>query len=64
MRTLISIGSIAVASLTLNFVPVQPAQAVSLVSNGDFNTNNVATGTSGYTGGPGGTLNLTPAAWL
>jgi hypothetical protein len=51
MKTLLSIGSIAVASLALNLTPVQPAQAVNLVSNGDFNLNNVAAGTSGYTGG-------------
>jgi hypothetical protein len=40
MKTLLSIGSIAVASLALNLMPVQSAQAVSLVSNGDFNLNN------------------------
>jgi hypothetical protein len=51
MKTLLSIGSTAVASLALNLTPVQPAQAVSLVSNGDFNFNNLATGTSGYLGG-------------
>jgi hypothetical protein len=36
MNTLLSIGSIAVASLALNLTPVQPAQAVNLVLNGDF----------------------------
>jgi hypothetical protein len=37
MKTLISIGSIAISSIALNLMPVQPAQAVDLVLNGNFN---------------------------
>jgi hypothetical protein len=50
MKNLISIGSVVVGSIALNLIPVQHAQAVGLV-NGDFNTNNVAAGTSGFLGG-------------
>jgi hypothetical protein len=49
MKTLISIGSIAIGSIALNLMPVQQVQAASLVSNGDFNTNNVTD--SRYLGG-------------
>jgi hypothetical protein len=49
MKNLISIGSIAVVSLALNLVTFQSAQAASLVSNGDFNINNVTN--SRYLGG-------------
>jgi hypothetical protein len=41
MKTLISIGSVAISSIALNLIPVQPTQAASLVSNGDFTQNNV-----------------------
>jgi hypothetical protein len=49
MKNIFSIGSIAVSSLALNFMPVQQAQAVNLVTNGGFAQNNV-TGASAYLG--------------
>ncbi len=49
MKKLLSIGSIAVSSIALNFMPVQQAQAVNLVTNGGFAQNNV-TGASAYLG--------------
>jgi Protein of unknown function (DUF642) len=49
MKNLLSIGSIAVSSLALNLLPVQQAQAVNLVVNGDFTQNN-ATAASAYLG--------------
>jgi hypothetical protein len=37
MKNLISIGSVALGSIALNLMPVQQAQAVDLVLNGNFN---------------------------
>jgi hypothetical protein len=52
MKALFSIGSISVASIALNLIPVQQAQAVNLVLNGNFTpatatTTTVAFGTFG-----------------
>jgi hypothetical protein len=44
MKTLISIGTIAISSIALNLIPVQPSQAVTFV-NGDFSPN-ITTSTS------------------
>jgi hypothetical protein len=41
MKTLISIGSVAIGSIALNLLPVPQLQAASLVQNGDFTQNNV-----------------------
>ena len=62
MKTLLSIGSIAVASLALNLTPVQPAKAVSLVSNGDFNINN-ATASRLLGGANNGVSAATATGW-
>ncbi len=62
MKTLLSIGSIAAASLALNLTPVQPAQAVSLVSNGDFNINN-ATASRLLGGANNGVSAATATGW-
>jgi hypothetical protein len=51
-KALLSLGSIIVGSIALNLMPVQPAQAVNLVSNGTFTGATVNGGTSpGYTNG-------------
>jgi hypothetical protein len=43
MNKLLSIASIAVSSIALNLMPIQQAQAVELVTNGDFSLNNLTT---------------------
>jgi Protein of unknown function (DUF642) len=49
MKKFLSIGSIVVSSLALNLISVGQVQAVNLVTNGDFTTNNV-TAASAYLG--------------
>jgi hypothetical protein len=58
MKKLLSIGSIAVSSLALNFIPIQQAQAVNLVTNGGFAQNNV-TGASAYLGNTSNDVTVT-----
>ncbi len=58
MKNILSIGSIAVASVALNLMPIQQAQAVNLVVNGGFNQNNV-TAASAYLGNVSNDITVT-----
>jgi hypothetical protein len=60
MKKLLSIGSIAVSSIALNFLSFGQALAVNLVQNGGFAQNNV-TGDSAYLGNT--TNDITVSGW-
>ena len=59
MKHLISIGSIAVSSLALNFIAVGQVRAVNLVQNGGFQNGVISSSNPGNTNGP-----VTTSAYL
>jgi hypothetical protein len=66
MKNFLSIASIAIGSISLNLMPIQQAQAVELVRNGDFSLNNLTaaapTGVTNPLGAKAGTT-ATAAYW-
>jgi hypothetical protein len=63
LKSLFSIGSIGVSSIVLNLMPIQQAQAVELVRNGDFSINNLtAAAPTGVTNPLGATAGMTATA--
>jgi hypothetical protein len=63
LKSLFSIGSIGVSSIVLNLMPIQQAQAVELVRNGDFSINNLtAAAPTGVTNPLGATAGTTATA--
>jgi hypothetical protein len=66
MKNFLSIASIAIGSIALNLMPIQQAQAVELVRNGDFSINNLTaaapTGVTNPLGATAGT-SATAAYW-
>jgi hypothetical protein len=63
INSILAIGSVAVSSLALNLMPIQQAQAVELVRNGDFSINNLtAAAPTGVTNPLGATAGTTATA--